>query len=64
MLRLKYQFENFAEIYIIPLFTHFYALLNFTSMLIPNLSVELTISRRLGKVRGAMNEAKAIIEVF
>ena len=27
-------------------------------------SVELTISRRLGKVKGAMNEAKAIIEDF
>ena len=29
-----------------------------------DMSVELTINRRLGKVKGAMNEAKAIMEDF
>ena len=36
MLRLKCQFENFAKVIIILLFTHTYYLLNDKSMIIPN----------------------------
>ena len=42
MLRLKCRFENSAEIYIILLLTHFYALLNKKSMAIPHLRCMLT----------------------
>ena len=44
MVHLKCQLENLAEIYIILLFTHLYALLHYKSILIPNLRYMLTQS--------------------